>query len=84
MEGKGHRGGGFERHCLRHTHSSKGMNSECGVPAAQHFGVWVVGQGVGESSFPSSPDLLLYKFPSSGGFNFTAHIFSQQNPGMTR
>ena len=45
---------GFERHCLRLTHSSKGMNSECGVPAAQHFGVWVVGQGAGDSR-PSPP-----------------------------
>ena len=47
-------GTGFERHCLRLTHSRKGMNSECGVPAAQHFGVWVVGQGARESR-PSPP-----------------------------
>lgn len=61
MEGKGQRGG-FERQCLRRTHNSKGMNSECGVSnaAAQHFGVWVVGQGVGESRSSPPPQTAFF------------------------
>lgn len=59
-----------------------GRGNECGLDS------WLLsisvclqlGQGAGESFFPQ----LLCQFPSSHDFNFTVHIFSQQNPEMTR
>lgn len=83
VEGKG--SGEFGRHCLKLPAAVRGNEFRVWSPRCSAFPRVGLGAGSwGNLFFPSSPNCLLYKFPSSDDFNFTVHIFSQQNPEMTR